>query len=94
MKPEQLFFQFEELARRLEIRLVEDRGNFTGGGCRLQNETCIVLNKHRPIEQKLRVLALAFAELDLSTVYLMPVLRAYIDDVNLPLINNQPVEKP
>ncbi len=94
MKPEQLFNQFEELARRLEIRLVEDRGNFSGGGCRIQDESCIVLNKHRPIEQKLRVLATAFAELDLSTVYLMPALRAYIDEVNLPLINNKPVEKP
>ncbi len=94
MKPEILLRQFEELSERLEIRLVEDKGNFIGGGCLVREEHCIVLNKHRPIEQKLRVLANAFSELDLSSVYLVPSLRSYIDAVSLPLLNTGEVKKP
>lgn len=94
MKPELLFRQFEELSERLEIRLVEDRGNFVGGGCLLREERCIVLNKHRPIEQKLRVLANAFGELDLSAVYVVPSLRSYIEAVSPPLLNPGAKEKP
>ncbi len=86
MKPEQLFHQFEELSERLGLRLVEDQGSFTGGSCLVRNETCIVVNKHRPIEQKLRVLATAFGEIDLSSVYVVPSLRAYIEEVNLPVV--------
>ncbi len=81
MKPEQLLLQFEELSERLGIRLVEEKGNFNGGSCRLREQNCIVINKHRPAEQKLRILAEAFSQLDLSSVYLVPNLRAYIDKV-------------
>ncbi len=94
MKPEQLYQQFEALSERLGIRLIEDKGNFVGGGCRIDEETCIVVNKHRPIEQKLRILASAFNELDLSSVYLMPALRDYIEKVNLSLLSTQDLKKP
>ena len=93
MKPEQLFQQFETLSERLGIRLVEDKGNFIGGGCLIDKKPCIVVNKHRPIEQKLRVLASVFNELDLSSVYLMPVLREYIERVNLSLLNTEDAKK-
>ncbi|MFH1850898.1 MAG: hypothetical protein ABIA75_03050, partial [Candidatus Neomarinimicrobiota bacterium] len=90
--PQQLLQQFEELSERLGIRLVEDKGDFAGGSCRVREEACIVINKHRPIEQQLRVLAGAFGEMDLSAVYLMPNLRAYIEEVNLPLFETQTAE--
>ncbi len=93
MKPEQLFQQFETLSERLGIRLVEDKGNFIGGGCLINKKPCIVVNKHQPIEQKLRVLAAVFNELDLSAVYLMPALREYIEKVNLSLLNTQDAKK-
>ncbi len=93
MKPEQIFRQFEELTERMGLRLVEDKGNFNGGSCLVKDEACIVLNKHRPIEQKLRVLASAFGEMDLSSVYMVPTLRAYIEEVNLPLVKGEGHEK-
>ncbi len=93
MKPEQLYQQFEVLSERLGIRLVEDKGNFIGGDCLVDKKPCIVVNKRRPIEQKLRVLAAVFNELDLSSVYLMPALREYIEKVNLSLLNTQDAKK-
>ncbi len=71
---------FEDLAERLDIRLVNGKGSFQGGPCLVNGERVIVINKQKPVEQRLRVLAESFGNMDLSDVYLKPVLRAYISD--------------
>lgn len=85
MKPEGLLTLFEELAQKLDISLVQGKGNFSGGLCLLDDQTYIVLNKAKPIEQRLRILAQEFGSLDLADVYLVPALRSYIENVGRPL---------
>ena len=46
----------------------------------MNNEKVIVLNKLKPIEQRLRVLANSFVEFNLDDVYIVPALRAYIEE--------------
>lgn len=91
MKPENLLTLFEELAQKLDISLVQGKGNFSGGLCLLDERTYIVLNKAKPIEQRLRVLAREFGNLDLTDVYLVPVLRSYIEEVYQPLFEGEAV---
>ncbi len=79
VRPEKLLGYFEDLAQRLNIRIIYDRGAFRGGACLLKDEKVIVVNQRRPIEERLRVLAKGFTTLDLSGVYLVPALRAYLD---------------
>lgn len=87
IRPEKLLGYFEDLARKMEIRVIYDRGAFRGGACLLREERVIVVNQHRPLEERLRVLARGFTSLDLSGVYLVPALRAYLELVrNSPLI--------
>ena len=45
MKPEKLLTLFEELADKMDINIVQGKGDFQGGMCSLNDESYIVLNK-------------------------------------------------
>ena len=81
VKPDNLMSMFEELAEKLNINIVQDKGNFTGGSCTINDEHYIVINKSKPIEQRLKVLANAFKVKKLSDPFILPALRLYIDEV-------------
>jgi Zn-dependent peptidase ImmA (M78 family) len=78
-RPEELIVMFEELADRLNIKLVQDKGDFFGGSCLVREENFIVVNKRKPLEQRLKVLAREFGKINLADVYLVPALRLYIE---------------
>lgn len=94
MKPEKLLSLFEDLAERKAIRIVHGKGDFQGGPCLLNQETVIVVNKLKPLDQRLRILAESFGSLDLSDVYLVPALRNYIDTMMDRLFPEQPTKNP
>jgi hypothetical protein len=79
LKPELLLSQFEKLAERLEIRIIYGKGDFVGGGCQVMDQRYIVINKVRPTEQQLHILALEFYRLGLDGMYVLPVLRSFIE---------------
>ncbi len=81
VKPEKLLSMFEELSVKLNIKLVHEKGSFEGGSCVYNDQEYIVINKSKPIEQRLKVLATSFHYRDLSDKYLVPVLRSFIDEV-------------
>ncbi len=83
LKPEKLLILFEDLAVKLNIKLVHEKGSFEGGSCLCKDQEYIVINKSKPIEQRLKVLAAAFRQRDLSGKYLVPVLRSYIEKVTV-----------
>ena len=78
-RPEELIVMFEELANRLNIKLVLDKGDFSGGSCLVREENFIVVNKRKPLEQRLKVLAREFSKINLADMYLVPALRLYIE---------------
>ena len=81
MKPEKLLSLFEELAEKMNINIVQGKGDFHGGICSVNDELFIVLNKLKPINQRLSVLGNEFSKLNLSNIFVPPALRAYIEDV-------------
>ena len=82
MKKEKLYIEFENLAEKLGLRIIKGKGDFQGGSCMVKDEKVIVVNKSKPIEQKLKILASCFSEIDLNGVYIVPGLRNYIEDSN------------
>ena len=79
MKPIAIFQEFEQIAEELGIRIIQEKGNFKGGFCILEEEHIIVINKLRPIEQRIRALAQAFSRVDTSWIYLKPTIRKMIE---------------
>ena len=79
MKPASMFQEFEQIAEQLNIRIMQEKGNFNGGYCLLEEKRIIVINKHKPIEQRVQALAQAIAKLDTSRIYLKPAIREMIE---------------
>ena len=79
MKPASMFQEFEQIAEQLNIRIMQEKGNFNGGYCLLEEKRIIVVNKQQPIEQRVWALAQAFAKLDTSKIYLKPAIREIIE---------------
>ena len=44
MKPTIIFQEFEQLAEALNVKIVQEKGNFKGGYCLLEKEGIIVIN--------------------------------------------------
>ena len=80
IKNEKLYYHFEDLAQKLGLKILKGKGDFVGGTCTVNKETVIVVNKHKPIEQRLRTLANSLVEFDLEKVYMVPAVRAYIEE--------------
>jgi hypothetical protein len=80
MKKEKLYSEFEELGQRLGVKIIKGKGNFTGGICTVKDETVIVVNKMKPIEHRLKILAISFLEYNLDDIYMIPALRAFIEN--------------
>ena len=80
MKKVKLYIEFEELGQRLGLKILKGKGDFSGGTCTVNNETVIVINKLKPMEQRLRTLATSFLEFNLDEIYMVPALRAYIEE--------------
>ena len=81
MKDDKLYAEFERLGERLGIRIVKGKGDFVGGTCMIHDQTVIVINKMKPLEQRLKTLASSFLEYTLDDIYIVPALRAYIEDI-------------
>lgn len=81
IKAEKMFTLFEELAEKMRINIVQGKGDFQGGLCSLNEETYIVLNKIKPIDQRLNILAKEFGKLNTNNIFVHPILRAYMEDI-------------
>ena len=79
MKPTIVFQEFEQIAEKLKICILQEKEDFNGGYCLLEEERIIVINKLKPIEQRIRALAQAFSKLDTSKIYIKPSIRELID---------------
>ena len=80
MKKEKLYAEFEGLGQRLGVKIIKGNGNFSGGICVVKDETVIVVNKMKPIEHRLKILATRFLDYNLDDIYMIPALRAYIEN--------------
>ena len=80
LKPEKIFILFEELAEKMNINIVQGKGDFIGGMCSVNDESYIVINKVKPISQRLNVLGAEFSKLDLNNIFVSPALRDFIED--------------
>tara|TARA_B110000438_G_scaffold212631_1_gene204767 strand:- start:1877 stop:2137 length:261 start_codon:yes stop_codon:yes gene_type:complete len=80
MKNEELLEEFHLLAEKLDIKIMKGKGDFSGGSCTVNKERVIVINNSKPIEQRLNTLASCFKDYNLDGLYVIPVLREYIDN--------------
>ena len=78
-----LLDDFIELGHKFDIEIIQDKGDFNGDSCMLFADNVVVINKHKPLEQRLHILANFFSKMNLDNVYIKPVLRDLIDNIGL-----------
>jgi len=83
----------ETLAAQLEIEvryenLADDEVTIHSGGCKLQNRNLILIDRHRPLAERARLLACELSRYDLENFYILPRVRDFIQassrEKNLP----------
>jgi hypothetical protein len=80
MKSEELIEELHSLADQLGVTVRYERGDFEGGYCVLREQRLLLINRRLGPSRKASLLAVAMQEIGLDSVYLKPVLRAYIED--------------
>ena len=79
MNQKKLYEEFEVLSKKMGLKIINGRGDFIGGNCIINNEKVIVLNKLKPMENRLKILAISFLDYNLEGIYMVPYLRAFIE---------------
>jgi hypothetical protein len=83
MKPEQLYQELKIVAERLGAAVEEH--NFRDAGVRVASGLCVVhgkrlfiMDKHKSVQKKIRILSAALSEMQLDEVYIIPAVRELI----------------
>lgn len=79
MKPEKLFIELEELVERAGYTIRKERGTFRGDHCVMEGDKLVVINKKRPIEQQVGLLARVLNKDKLRDIYIKPAVREELE---------------
>lgn len=80
MKNEKIYSELAALAEHLGLDIREERGDFTGGLCRIDGKDIIFLNKTNHISLNNEILAQSLAQKDYNKLYILPAVREFIEN--------------
>lgn len=81
MKPEKLFIELEELVERAGYTIRKERGTFRGDSCIMEGDKLVVINKKRPVEQQVGLLARVLDKDRVKDMYIKPAVRKELEEL-------------
>ena len=81
MKPEKLIIQLEQLVEQAGYTIRKERGTFRGDHCVIEGDKLVVLNKNRPVQQQVGLLARVLHEKKLDDIYIKPAVRKHLEEL-------------
>ncbi len=79
LSEEETLLALETLAKTLDVEIRYEKGDFTGGLCRVDERSILLLQKTDPAHRKISVLARELGALNLDHIFVMPSLRSLIE---------------
>ena len=84
MKPEQIYQELKDLAEKLQITVSEQNFRNTGivvrsGMCKVKGKDFIIIDKHKSIHKKIKILASNLAAMPHEDIYVVPFVRELLD---------------
>jgi len=84
MKPEQIYQELKDLAEKLEIAVSEQNFRMTGikvksGLCKVKGRNLFIMDKHKSIQKKIKILAYHLAEIPHENVFIVPAIRELLE---------------
>jgi len=83
MKTEKLILELEELVEQLGYTIRKEKGTFRGDSCVMEGQKLVVLNKKKPDQQQVGLLArvLKSKEQEVTDIYIKPVIRKQLEEL-------------
>lgn len=84
MKPDQLYQELKNLAERLQITVSEQNLKISGirvksGLCAVKGQKVFIMDKHKSVHEKIRILAEQLADTPHEDLYIIPAVRDLLD---------------
>lgn len=87
MKPEQIYQELKDLAEKLDIQVSEQNLRTAGiavrsGMCKVKGKNMFIMDKHKSIRKKIKILADDLAEIPHENVFVVPAIRELLEKKN------------
>jgi hypothetical protein len=84
MKPDQLYQELKDLAERIHITVLEQNLKTSGikvksGLCTVKGKQIFIMDKHKSVHKKIRILAEQLATMPLEDLYIIPAVRELLN---------------
>ncbi len=80
LKTEALIAELEDAASQLGLKVIYEKGDFSGGYCILKEEKLIVINKKFDLRHRASTLAKSLSEVGIENLFLKPAVRDFIEE--------------
>jgi hypothetical protein len=83
MKPEQIYQELKDLAEKLNITISEQNLRISGiraksGLCRVKGNNLFILDKHKSIHKKNKILAECLSKMNIENIFVVPAVREFL----------------
>jgi ABC-type enterochelin transport system substrate-binding protein len=84
MKPEQVYQELKDLAEKLGVTISEQNLRTSGikvksGLCKVKGKSLFVMDKHKALHKKIKILASQLAQMPYEDIYIIPTVRELLD---------------
>ena len=84
MKPDQLYHELKDLAERMQITVSEQNLKTAGvkvksGLCTVKGQNLFIMDKHKSVHKKIRILAAQLAAIPHEDLYIIPAVRELLE---------------
>lgn len=81
MKPDKLIIELEQLVEQAGYTIRKERGTFRGDHCIMEGDKLVVMNKKKPVEQQVGLLARVLHDKQLQDIYIKPAVRKHLEEL-------------
>ena len=84
MKPEQLYQELKDLAEKMSVTVSEQNLRTVGikvksGMCKVKGADMFIMDKHKSVHRKIKILAAQLATMPHENVYVVPAVREVLN---------------
>lgn len=81
MKTDKLILELEKLVEQSGYTIRKERGTFRGDSCVVEGDMLVVLNKNKPEQQQVGLLARILKDQGLQDTYIKPAVRKELEEL-------------
>lgn len=79
MKSEKLLLELEQLIEQAGYTIRKERGTFRGDHCIVEGDKLVVVNRNRPVELQVGIMARVLQKLNMKDTYIKPAVRKELE---------------